>query len=196
MKSSASYLAIAVVAFSGSAVSAQGLGEFYAGAYGSAMSFSLYDGIGFNPEGNETLVGAVFGWRHPANDFFYGVEGDFGVSLDPDFVNALSDGCPTFSGICAYYGDARLRVIGGYSYNNMDFFAGVGAVHAIMAEGNDSRFGVTGLTYGVGVDYKLTNGLTLRLEGLNDDFGDFVTPDGKAANWNSTTIRAAAMYRF
>ena len=192
MKSTTSYLAITVSAVSLAASSATA-GDFYLGATAGAMT---YDYSEFGPAISEekTTFGGLLGWRTPYQNFFYGIEGDFSIPLNVAVPNDSS--CGSGFAVCQFHGDVRLRAIAGYSLNDFDLFAGVGGAYAMMRDNAGNDFSVSGISYNVGVNYHINNKMALRLEGVNDNYGDFATPHGKSASWNSTTIRAAAVYSF
>ncbi|MDG1376443.1 MAG: hypothetical protein P8P56_05375 [Yoonia sp.] len=81
------------------------------------------------------------------------------------------------------YDTARLRLMGGYAFDNYTALASIGGTRF-----DDGDVAYTGYNFGLGLQAPITNAFDLRGEVLRD-----IMSDGGS---NATTMRVAAIYSF
>jgi opacity protein-like surface antigen len=87
---------------------------------------------------------------------------------------------------------ARLKLIGGYDMGNTLLYGTVAAVHADATLGGVSSSD-NGWGAGIGVDYALTNSMTLGAEVMEHRFDNF---SGTGTDLDATTLNARLGFRF
>lgn len=139
--------------------------------YGDVGSSSgALDGSGFT-------TGLIAGYRVDMGQFVAGVEGNYDWT-DID----LGGGAATLDNV------ARLKLIGGYDMGPALLYGTVAAVRAETSVGNDS-----GYALGVGMDYALTDRMTLGAELMEHRFDDF---NGTGVDLDATTFNTRVGFRF
>lgn len=139
--------------------------------YGDVGSSSgTLDGSGFT-------TGLIAGYRVDMGQFVAGVEGNYDWT-DID----LGGGAATLDNV------ARLKLIGGYDMGPALLYGTVAAVRAETSVGNDS-----GYALGVGMDYALTDRMTLGAELMEHRFDDF---NGTGVDLDATTFNTRVGFRF
>ena len=139
--------------------------------YGDVSSSSgALDGSGFS-------TGLIAGYRVDMGQFVAGIEGNYDWT-DID----LGGGVATLDNV------ARLKLIGGYDMGPALLYGTVAAVRAESSVGNDS-----GYALGVGMDYALTDRMTLGAELMEHRFDDF---NGSGVDLDATTFNTRVGFRF
>ena len=139
--------------------------------YGDVSSSSgALDGSGFS-------TGLIAGYRVDMGQFVAGIEGNYDWT-DID----LGGGVATLDNV------ARLKLIGGYDMGPALLYGTVAAVRAESSVGNDS-----GYALGVGMDYALTDRMTLGAELMEHRFDDF---NGLGVDLDATTFNTRVGFRF
>lgn len=196
MRHTSSYITIVAVSFAGISAQAQTFDGFYAGVFAGSVS---YEGgiVSFSEDsGSLTNGGILLGWRGEYGNYLYGVEADYGLPFSKE-VGEFDCSAGVFpEPICAFENDAHLRALFGYSFNNIDVFGSVGVAYATLQQTGGATYDISGTSYGLGAEYSMSNGITLRLEGLQDNYDDFIAPSGYDGEWKNSTVRAAAIYKF
>jgi len=128
-------------------------------------------------DGNGFSGGLFGGYRADLGQFVAGVEGNYDKT---DFT--LGGGAASVDSI------ARLKLIGGYDLGPALVYGTVAAVRADSTLGADNGWGA-----GVGVDYALSNGMTLGAELMEHRFDNFV---GSGTDLDATTVNARLGFRF
>jgi outer membrane immunogenic protein len=147
----------------------------------------LYGGVqlGYGDVGSSTAAldgngfsGGIFGgYRADLGQFVAGVEGTY----DKTDI-ALGGGAATLDSI------ARLKLIGGYDMGPALVYGTVAAVRADSSLGADNGWGA-----GIGVDYALTESMTLGAEVMEHRFDNFV---GSGTDLDATTVNARLGFKF
>ena len=148
-------IAIAV-ALLGNAASAQ---DVYAGV---SFDYNLGD-----DDNSQTAASLLAGGTYDMGVFSVGAEVEYGAA-------AVLGGD---------YDTARLRLMGGYAFDNYTALASIGGTRF-----DDGDVAYTGYNFGLGLQAPITNALDLRGEVLRD-----IMSDGGS---NATTTRVAAIYSF
>lgn len=153
----------------------------------SADWSGLYAGaqLGYGDVGSSTgaldgsgMTGGLFaGYRADFGQFVAGVEGNYDKA-DID----LGGGAATLDSI------TRLKLIGGYDMGPALVYGTVAAVRADSSLGADNGWGA-----GIGVDYALTDRMTLGAELMEHRFDNFV---GSGTDLDATTVNARLGFRF
>lgn len=153
----------------------------------SADWSGLYGGVqlGYGDVGSSTgtadgngFSGGIFGgYRADFGQFVAGVEGNY----DKTDI-ALGGGADSLDSI------ARLKLIGGYDMGPALVYGTVAAVRADSSLGADNGWGA-----GIGVDYALTDRMTLGAEVMEHRFDNFA---GSGANLDATTVNARLGFKF
>ena len=126
--------------------------------------------------GNGMTAGLFAGYRADLGQFVAGVEGNFDWSnIDLGAGTSLD----TIS---------RLKLIGGYDVGPALVYGTVAAVRADTTLGADNGWGA-----GIGVDYALTQQMTLGAELMEHRFDNFV---GSGTDIDATTLNARVGFRF
>jgi Outer membrane protein beta-barrel domain len=196
---------ILALALIGAATGAHAQEGFYAG-FGLGYSTMSSDEIGFSArsEAESALLGLTVGYRFAgAGQLFYAVEGD------ADFSRAEFTGtggglqCPDGADgayYCTQDATVRLRgLVGTEIGKGWEGFAtlGYGVVFG-TASTNSGIPDVTngGLTYGVGMQRTLGDGMA-RVELVRDDFGTMMkNPSDYDATYEATTLKASYIFSF
>lgn len=86
----------------------------------------------------------------------------------------------------------RLKLRAGYDLGNVVLYGIVGANYANATIGG-TDYSDTGVSYGVGADYALSDALVAGFEVLQNDFNEF---DDSGADLSAATVAAKIAYRF
>lgn len=155
-------------------------GGFYAGGqlgYADAEADSAGTVIG----GDGWLGGVHAGYNWDFGTFVMGVEGDY------DFADiALGDGADSIDNV------ARLKLRAGYDLGPTLLYATAGAAYANATIGADD-LSDTGWFAGLGLGYRVTDGMVLGAEVLGHRFDDF---DGSGLDVKATTATLRASFKF
>lgn len=141
----------------------------------SAEGFGGTDGFGTSSEEDHTGVSAFAGYRRDEGTIF--VAGELGFNNLPgvDGVDSV----------------VRLRALVGMPVGRVDTFLSLGVA---VIDGDAAIDGAkSGLSIGIGTQIPLTDRFDLRLELLHDRFNDV---GFKGEDWEDTSLRAAAIFRF
>ncbi len=139
--------------------------------YGDVGSSSAtLDGSGFT-------TGLIAGYRADMGQFVAGIEGNYDWT-DID----LGGGAATLDNV------ARLKLIGGYDMGPALLYGTVAAVRAETSIGSDN-----GYALGVGMDYALTERMTVGAELLEHRFDNF---NGSGVDLDATTFNTRVGFRF
>jgi outer membrane immunogenic protein len=152
---------------------------FYAGAQ---LGYGDIDSNGGGLDGNGELYGVHAGYRW---DF-----GQFVAGAEIDWDNANID-------LGAVAGDelddvARLKLIGGADLGRTLVYGTVGAARASATVGG-IELKDTGYFVGAGMDFAVTERVTVGGELMQHRFSDF---DGSGTDFDATTIKAKVALRF
>jgi outer membrane immunogenic protein len=126
--------------------------------------------------GNGVTAGVFAGYRADFGQFVTGVEGNF------DWANIDLGGGTSLDSI------SRLKLIGGYDVGPALVYGTVAAVRADTTLGADNGWGA-----GIGVDYAVTQQMTLGAELMEHRFDNFV---GSGTDIDATTLNARVGFRF
>lgn len=143
---------------------------------GFSIGHADVDGPGAADD-KDTTFGGHIGYDYDFGDFVVG--GEFEVSR---FDLGLPAGGGTIDNV------ANLKLRGGYDFGPALGYAVVGASRAYTSLGNES-----GLVYGVGVAYQLTEQFTVSGEVLQHKFNDV---RGTTSDLDSTSVNLRASFRF
>lgn len=123
------------------------------------------------------MTGGLFaGYRADFGQFVGGVEGNF------DWSDIDLGGGTSLDSI------SRLKLIGGYDMGPALVYGTVAAVRADTTLGADNGWGA-----GIGVDYSLTDQMTVGAELMEHRFDDFL---GTGTDIDATTVNARVGFRF
>ncbi len=126
--------------------------------------------------GDGMTAGVFAGYRADFGQFVTGVEGNF------DWANIDLGGGTSLDSI------SRLKLIGGYDVGPALVYGTVAAVRADTTLGADNGWGA-----GIGVDYAVTQQMTLGAELMEHRFDNFV---GSGTDIEATTLNARVGFRF
>ena len=126
--------------------------------------------------GDGMTAGLLAGYRADFGQFVAGVEGNF------DWANIDIGGGNSLDTI------SRLKLIGGYDAGPALVYGTVAAVRADTTLGADNGWGA-----GIGVDYAVTQQMTLGAELMEHRFDNFV---GSGTDIEATTLNARVGFRF
>ncbi|GAA5068924.1 outer membrane beta-barrel protein [Roseibacterium beibuensis] len=153
---------------------------FYAGGqleYGMADA----EGAGLDEEENGMLGGVFAGYRYDFGSYVLGAELDVNAAdIDIDNVGTLE----------SVY---RLGVEAGYDAGPALIYATAGAAYASIDALGGGTLEDDGYYYGVGMDYAVTDTVTVGAELLRHEFEDF---DGTGIDAGATTFGINAALRF
>lgn len=138
-----------------------------------------YGDIGSSPAalGGDGMTGGLFaGYRADFGQFVAGVEGNF------DWADIDLGAGASLDSV------SRLKVIGGYDAGPALIYGTVAAVRADTTLGADNGWGL-----GVGVDYAVTDRMTLGAELMEHRFDNF---RGTGTDIDATTLNARVGFRF
>lgn len=175
----------------------------WSGAYAGGFvgySFANFDharGADFDGEG---FVGGIYtGYNLQTNQFVYGLEADVGASgLDAGGFDAVT-GAPISADTNAF-GSLRARV--GVAYDPFLFFATGGVAVAgaeLSANGVEDSNTHFGYTLGAGVEAKVTDSITSRVEYRYSDFESKtydLGPTSTSTGFDEHSIRAGVALKF
>ena len=132
-------------------------------------------------DGDGMTGGLMAGYRRDFGQFVAGVEANY------DWANIdLGAGTDSLDNI------TRLKLIGGYDMGSTLVYGTVAAVGAEATVAGAS-LNDTGWGAGIGVDYALTDQMTLGAELMEHRFNDFA---GTGTNLDATTVNARVGFRF
>jgi opacity protein-like surface antigen len=150
----------------------------WSGLYvGGQLGYGDVDASAGGLDGSGFTTGLLAGYRADFGQFVAGVEGNYDWT-DID----LGGGVATLDNV------ARLKLIGGYDMGPALVYGTVAAVRAESSIGNDS-----GYALGVGMDYALSDRMTLGAELLEHRFDDF---NGSGVDLDATTFNTRVGFRF
>tara|TARA_R110001583_G_scaffold188237_1_gene350231 strand:+ start:144192 stop:144890 length:699 start_codon:yes stop_codon:yes gene_type:complete len=139
-----------------------------------------------------------YGWGNDAldnaDDMTYGLFGgydyDFGQFVlggELEYLKSeLEDGTTKLDDM------TRLKLRAGYDLGSTLVYGVVGAAYANADIGGTS-YSDTGVTYGIGVDYAVTDNVNAGVELLQNDFNEF---DNSGSDLSATTLGARVSFRF
>ncbi len=130
--------------------------------------------------GNGMTAGLLGGYRMDFGQFVAGAEANY------DWANIDLGAGESLDHI------ARLKLIGGYDMGNTLLYGTVAAVRADATLGGVSSSD-NGWGAGIGVDYALTNSMTLGAEVMEHRFDNF---SGTGTDLDATTLNARLGFRF
>ncbi|MEN9411046.1 MAG: hypothetical protein RL216_3020 [Pseudomonadota bacterium] len=130
--------------------------------------------------GNGMTAGLLGGYRMDFGQFVAGAEANY------DWANIDLGAGESLDHI------ARLKLIGGYDMGNTLLYGTVAAVRADATLGGTSSSD-NGWGAGIGVDYALTNSMTLGAEVMEHRFDNF---SGTGTDLDATTLNARLGFRF
>lgn len=139
-----------------------------------------------------------YGWGQDAldggDDMTYGVFGgynyDFGTFVLGGELEYLGSELET--GTNSLDDITRLKLRAGYDAGPALLYGVVGAAYANADIGGTS-YSDTGYSYGVGVDYALSDKINLGLEVLQNEFDEF---DNSGSDLSATTVGARVSFKF
>lgn len=150
------------------APSADWSGLYVGGQLGYGDVSGIVDGSGFS-------TGLIAGYRADLGQFVAGIEGNYDwTDIDLGGGNSLDN-------------VARLKLIGGYDMGPALLYGTVAAVRGESTLGSDNGYGL-----GVGMDYALTDRMTLGAELMEHKFDNFVG----AGDVDATTFNTRVGFRF
>jgi outer membrane immunogenic protein len=153
---------------------------FYAGAQ---IEYGDVGVAGAATDSGDGFLGGVFaGYRYDFGSFVVGGELD---------VNAADINLPTVGGDLASV--SRLGLEAGFDAGNMLFYGTAGAAVATVDVGADTLRG-NGYFYGIGMDYAVTDTMTIGAELLQHEFEDFDNTPG--LDVDALTFGVNAAFRF
>lgn len=139
-----------------------------------------------------------YGWgddvANDSDDMVYGLFGGY----DYDFGQFVLGGELEYSATDMENDDmsiddmTRLKVRAGYDMGSTLIYGVVGAVYA-NADIAGSSYSDTGVTYGIGMDYAVTDMINVGAELLQNDFDEF---DDSGEDLSATTLGARVSFRF
>ncbi|PTQ75255.1 outer membrane protein [Celeribacter persicus] len=145
-------------------------------------------------------VGATlgYGWGSDAlddaDDMTYGVYGGYDYDFG-DFVlgGELEYNATELENDTSDLDDlTRLKLRAGYDMGPALVYGVVGAAYA-NADINGSSYNDTGYVYGIGMDYAVTDSMTVGAELLQNEFDEF---DDSGEDLSATTLGARVSFRF
>jgi outer membrane immunogenic protein len=135
---------------------------------------------------DSSTASLLAGYRYNVNDQFF-VGGEIETSIASDFESA--DSSATLDRL------SRLRLLAGYDFGQFAVFGAVGGAQIqgdLIFDGSGGNF--SGTTLGLGTEVSVSDRVDLRLEAIQDNLsGD---TDGASYDWDNTSIRAAATFKF
>lgn len=181
---------------------AQAQGGPYAGV---GLSFSHGESQAVNgpagSEGDLTAVSFVLGKRWIRGDISFGVEMDADVNVAGKLKQDGTCGVDaTESYMCEQDATLRLRGLVGAPLGDAELFGavGVGATFGTFATGETTTASgkVYGLTFGAGVSYPVSDGMSIRGEVNYDNFTKADQKDNQSSDWNALSVRVMAVFNF
>ncbi|MDE2385490.1 MAG: porin family protein [Alphaproteobacteria bacterium] len=153
-----------------------------------------------NSESSSLLgVGGLVGLRGHSGPWFFGAEADLNANLANAVTNTGS------IDVVHDFGNGHLRVLVGQEIGNVSFFA-AGGLAGTRLEFSDTANvlrGSTGLGWsiGVGADIAVSDSVSLRIEGLHDQYDNIHFDDtnvgaGYNTKWSENTVRVGAVFKF
>jgi opacity protein-like surface antigen len=143
-------------------------------------------------------VSAGYGWGEDiaddADDATYGLFGGYTYDLGDWVLGGELEYAKTDmdNGTAEIDDMTRLKLRAGYDLGKVVVYGIVGANYAnATISGND--YSDTGVSYGVGADYALSDAVVAGFEVLQNDFNEF---DDSGVDLSATTLSAKVAYRF
>ncbi|MFZ2099237.1 MAG: outer membrane beta-barrel protein [Oricola sp.] len=180
--------------------------SFYAGAFAGADFFhgSITDGVPntYDYDGTRGDVGFLAGVRLQQGDWFYGGEFDASLSYGSNIDKVGVGGCDNtglMADWCDDKGSLHARAILGRSFDKVDIFAAAGLAGAFLKYdglGGTESATLWGYSLGVGAEFHVNDKVSLRFEGLHDEFSRHTFNDGYNGKWRQNTVRAGAIFHF
>ncbi len=154
----------------------------WSGPYvGVQLGYADVDSNGAGLDGNGFLGGVHAGYRMDFGQYVAGAEVDYDTS-DVD----LAGGTSTLDDV------ARLKLMGGAKFGSALVYATAGAAYANATVGGVDRSD-NGYFLGAGMDYAISDSLSVGGELLQHKFDDF---DGTTVDLDATTVKAKVSLRF
>jgi outer membrane immunogenic protein len=151
---------------------------FYVGA---ALGYGDVDSNGAGLDGNGAIGGVLAGYRFDLGNFIAGVEADY------DITNiGLGAGADELDSV------ARLKLQAGTELGRALVYGTLGAAQAKATVGGIG-LSDTGYFGGVGLDYAISDRMTVGGELLQHKFNDF---DGSGVDLDATTLKARVTLQF
>jgi outer membrane immunogenic protein len=151
---------------------------FYVGA---ALGYGDVDSNGGGLDGNGALGGVLAGYRFDLGNVVAGVEADY------DMTNIdLGAGTGELDSV------ARLKLQAGTELGRALVYGTLGAAHAEATVGGVG-LSDTGYFGGVGMDFAISDSMTVGGELLQHKFNDF---DGSGVDLDATTVKARVTLQF
>jgi opacity protein-like surface antigen len=126
------------------------------------------------------------GYRYNVNDQFF-VGGEIETSIASDYESV--DDSASLDRL------SRLRVLAGYDFGQFAVFGALGGAQIkgdLISDSSGGNF--SGTTFGLGAEVSVNDRVDLRLEAIRDTLsGD---TDGASYDWDGSSIRAAATFKF
>jgi outer membrane immunogenic protein len=158
-------------------------GVDWSGAYvGAQIGYGDVDSNGGGLDGNGWLGGVLGGYRWDLGNVVLGTELTYDVT-DIELGAVAGDELDDV---------AALKLTAGREIGNSLFYGTLGAAHASASVGG-ADLSDNGFLYGIGVDYAITERMTLGGEVLQHRFDDF---DGSGVDLDATTLKAKVALRF
>lgn len=155
-------------------------GGFYVGGQ---LGYANVTSGGAELDGNGAIYGVHAGYRYDMGRAVLGAELDYNMS-NIDLEDTVGDN--TLDSV------ARLKLMAGADLGRVLVYVTGGAAYADATLGGNSASG-NGYFAGVGMDYQLSESLTLGGELLGHRFDDF---DGTGVDLEAATLQAKVAYRF
>lgn len=156
--------------------------DFYAG-FGYESGSGEFDGNDVDTSAGSFLAGYRY---NLANNVFLGGELETSVISDYSYSSAGDESMERLS---------RLRVLAGYNFGQFAVFGALGGTRATGDFlGAATTSSMSGLTFGLGGEFAATDRVSLRLEAIHDNLSGNI--DTESYDWDNTSVRAAAIFKF
>ncbi|MBU2865453.1 outer membrane protein [Pacificibacter marinus] len=143
-------------------------------------------------------LSAGYGWgddvADDADDATYGLFGGYNYDLGNWVLGGELEYAKTDldNGTAAIDDMTRLKLRAGYDLGKVVVYGIVGANYANATIGG-TDYSDTGVSYGLGADYALSDAVVAGFEVLQNDFNEF---DDSGSDLSATTVGAKVAYRF
>ncbi|MCA0043692.1 outer membrane protein [Celeribacter litoreus] len=155
-------------------VGADWTGAYVGGTLGYGWGDDVMDG------GDDMTYGVFGGYDYDFGDFVLGGELEY---LGSDMETAGGDTLDDLT---------RLKLRAGYDLGQTLVYGVVGAAYGNADIGGTS-YSDTGVVYGIGMDYAVTDNVNVGAELLQNDFSEF---DNSGSDLSATTLGARVSFRF
>jgi outer membrane immunogenic protein len=155
----------------------------WSGAYaGAQIGYGDVDSNGAGLDGYGALGGVHAGYRWDMGNFVAGAE----LSYDKANIDLGATAGDELDDVTA------LKLTAGREFGNSLVYGALGAAHA-SASVAGADLSDNGLVYGLGMDYAISERMTVGGELLRHDFNDF---DASGVDLDATTLKAKVALRF